>query len=126
MRNTVVGMLAGAVLLCGQQAVAQPTNLAPFEWDVLAGTTAIMAAVPANPTRKALIVCNAGVAGVIVYVTFGQHSTPSLSGGLPLAGGAVSNSCLNLLPFATNTVAMGAQINVIATAAGTPVVVLEF
>lgn len=117
---------AVAAALCATQASAQPTNLAPFEWDVIAGITATMAAVPANPTRKALIICNAGVAGTVVYVTFGQHSMPALNVGIPLAGGAVVNSCLNLLPFATATVAMGAQINVIASAAGTPVVVLEF
>jgi hypothetical protein len=113
-------------MLYAGQAAAQPTNLAPFEWDVIAGTTAIMAAVPANPTRKALIVCNAGVGGTVVYVTFGQHSSPALNVGVPLAGGAVINSCLNLLPFASSNVAMGAQLNVIASAAGTPVVVLEF
>lgn len=125
MRTHALALFAGA-LLYGGTALAQPTNLAPFEWDIIAGTTAQMAAVPANPTRKALIICNVGVSGTIVYVTFGQHSTPSSSAGVPLAGGAVINSCLNLLPFASSNVAMGAQINVIASAAGTPTVVLEF
>jgi len=123
--------VAAAAALYASQALAQTTNLAPFQTTVTAGTTAIMAAVPANPTRRGLMLCNVGAMGVTIYVTFGpgtvtMPNTPSATNGIPIPGGALPNSCLDLLPWSSANIGMGAQINVVASMAGTPVTVLEF
>lgn len=122
------GVVAAAMSL---RAIAQPTNLGPFQHTLSVGTTAVMAAVPSNPTRRGLLVCNVAAAGTLIYVTFGpgtvsNPNTPSVTNGVPIPGGAVVNSCLNLLPWSAANIGMGAQLNFIASAAATPVVVLEF
>jgi hypothetical protein len=127
MRNYIATLLivAGMLLLAWMtMAPAQPTNLMPFETNVIVGTTAVMAAVPPNPSRKGLLLCNAAASGTI-WVTFGKI-IPQANVGVPLAGGAVINSCLNLMPYLGPSIAMGAQINAIASAASTQLVALEF
>lgn len=126
MRLAIALLFAGTCI-----AGAQPTNLAPFQTTINVGTTAMMNAVKANPSRKALMVCNNGPAGSIVNITFGpgttsMPNTPSATTGVPIPGGAVVNSCLSLFPYLGQNIAMGAQLNMIASAAGTPVTVLEF
>jgi len=104
----------------------QPTTiLTPFQTNVSVGTTAMMAAVPANPTRKGLIIANNGTG--ILNVTFGpgtisQPNTPSATSGIPIAGG----TSFSMLPAMAPNVSMGAQLNMIAAAAATPVSILEF
>ncbi|MBO0710399.1 MAG: hypothetical protein J2P47_03860, partial [Acetobacteraceae bacterium] len=76
-------------------------------------------------------VCNNGPAGSVVNITFGPGTTsapntPTATTGVPLPGGAVTNSCLSLFPYLGPNISMGAQLNFIASAAGTPVTVLEF
>ena len=118
----ILGIFAGMIV----QAFAQPTNLAPFQRDVTVGTTAVMAAVPANPTRKGLMLCNTGATGQTIYVTFGTL-TPVAGNGVPLQStGAFATACLNLMPYMGPNIAMGAQINAIASAAATPLTALEF
>lgn len=124
MKFALAVVLLSLIALAGY-AIAQPTNLAPFETNVTVGTTATMAAVAANPTRKGLMLCNSGPAGSTINVTFGTI-TPTATTGIVLAGGAVAASCLNLMPYMNTNVSMGAQINAIASAAGTPLVALEF
>jgi hypothetical protein len=95
------------------------TTLLPNETNLEVGTTAMMGAIPANPTRSGLIICNNGTD--TVNVTFGQ-STPSATTGIPLT---TTNPIFTLLPR-NEQVALGAQLNFIAASADTPVSVMEF
>ena len=106
------------------------TILTPFETNVIVGTSAMINAVPANPTRKALIISNNGPNTETVNVTFGAinpgavspPNLPSATTGIPIVGG----SSFSLFPYASSDISMGAQLNMIASAAATPVSVLEF
>src|SRR5215471_17599779 len=103
------------------------TILTPFQTNLSVGTTAMMNAIPANPTRKGLVIANNGAASDIVNVTFGPGTiqtpnTPSATSGIPIAGGTT----FSMLPAMANDVSMGASVNVIASAAATPISVLEF
>ena len=106
------------------------TILTPFETNVIVGTSAMINAVPANPTRKALIISNNGPNTETVNVTFGAinpgavspPNLPSATTSIPIVGG----SSFSLFPYASSDISMGAQLNMIASAAATPVSVLEF
>ena len=114
--------------------MAQPTTvLTPFQTTASVGVTAMMNALPANPTRKGLIIANNGALtgtppeGPTVNVTFGPGSisapnTPSATTGVPIAAGQT----FSMLPAMADNVSMGAQVNAIASAAATPVTFLEF
>jgi hypothetical protein len=120
------------------------TILTPFETNVVVGTTAVIAALPANPTRNALIIANnapttdptgAAVAagetpGAQINVTFGPVNPalvnplhmPTATTGIPIQAGQT----FSLMPYMANNISMGAQVNVIASGAGTPVTFIEF
>lgn len=112
----------------------QPTNLMPWETNLSIGTTAVLGAIPANPTRKGLVITNNGADPV--NVTFGGNKMimtsqgvailppdpPTSTTGIQIAAG----QSLTLPPAQTPAVALGAQLNMIAGAAATPVSVLEF
>jgi predicted flavoprotein YhiN len=108
--------------------MSQPTTvLNPSQMNVSVGTTAMMAAVGANPTRRGLVIANNGAVTDVVNVTFGPGTisapnTPSATSGVPIAGGAT----FSLLPWSAANVGMGAQLNMISSTAATPVTVLEF
>jgi len=104
-------LMTVAVAIGVTHAFAQPTNLAPFQTNVTVAVTATMNAVPANPTRKGLILC-AGANPV--NVSFGTV-TPTATTGLAIAAG----TCFSFLPYMGATVAMGAQINTIGAMAST-------
>ena len=104
------------------------TILTPFQTNLSVGATAMMAAIPANPTRKALVIANNApltggppATGPAINVTFGPN-VPTTPTGIPIAAG----TAFSFFPYAANDISMGAQINVIAGAAATPVSVLEF
>lgn len=117
------------------------TNLLPWTTNLTVGTTAIMAALPANPTRKGLIIANnaplSGTppAGPSINVTFGGGTAlgtsqgtviippppPTATTGIEIAAG----TSFILPPAQAPNVALGAQLNMIASAAATPVSVLE-
>jgi hypothetical protein len=118
----VVAAVMFGLLVTPPAVVAQPTNLAPFQTNIAVTTTAKMAAVAANPTRKGLMLCNTGTA--IVYASFGTV-TPTTTTGITLAVPPAVNACLDLMPYMGPNIAMGAQINVIGAAAGSAVA-LEF
>lgn len=114
--------------------MSQPTNLMPFQTNVTVGTTPIMGALPANPARKGLIISNNGTGQV--NLTFGGGTAlgtslgtviippppPTTTTGLALQAG----TSFELLPAMAPNVAMGAQINAIAGAAGEQLSFLEF
>src|SRR5215475_48436 len=126
------------------------TILTPFDTSLTIGTTAVIGAIPANPTRKALLISNNAppieptgttapgpvpanaTPGAVVYVTFGEPNqaavnplhwpSPTTGTGIPIQAGQT----FSLFPYAATDISMGAQINMVATAASTPVYVVEF
>ena len=121
-RHPHISGIAGGASVFGPEQIEEGCF-----WDTLGHGTAVMAAIPANPTRKGLMLCNAatGTTPASVNITFGTI-TPTTATGIQLPGGAVPNSCLTLMPYMGPNIAMGAQINAIASAAATPLTALEF
>lgn len=113
------------VLFHVKQAPAQQTNSGPFQTDLSIGNSATMGAVGVNPSRRGLIVCN-DHASQTINLSFGTN-TPSATAGIRIPGGNVTASCwysgAAQLP---GTGGIGAQINLFASGASTPVTVLEF
>lgn len=100
------------------------TQLGPNVTALTIGGTATMAAIGANPTRRAVTICN-GHATQTATFTFGTAVTPvSLTTGQVLATGNVATSCFTT-PGAIQS-GVGAQINLIASGASTPVTVFEY
>lgn len=120
--------LLGSIAFFGRHAGAQQTNLGPFETDLSIGNSASMNAVPANPSRRGLVVCN-DHATQTINMTFGPNSTPSATVGLRIPAGNTTASCwYSPIPGtgAGPTGGIGAQINLFASGASTPVTVFEF
>lgn len=95
------------------------TTLLPFQTNLIVGTTPMMGAIPANPTRRGLIIALNGTA--TVNVTVGSNE-PSETTGIPITE---ANPVFTLVPR-NDSVALGAQLNLIAAAADTPVSIFEF
>jgi hypothetical protein len=121
----LLAVLSALVALYNANKVeAQPTVLAPFMTTVTVGASATLAAVPANPSRRAMTICN-GHATQTVTFTFGTLTPVSLTTGQVLAAGNVATSCFTVPP--ANVVGgVGAQLNLIASGASTPVTVFEY
>jgi hypothetical protein len=120
--------VAVIVMLANRPAHSQQTNLGPFQTNVTVGTSATLAAVGANPSRRGLVICN-GHASQSITVTFGTITPVSLTSGLVIPGGNVVASCWYAPVVGTGSGpvgGLGAQINMIASGASTPATVLEF
>jgi len=119
----IVAVFAAAI---GLSPASAQTNLGPFQTTVSVPNTVVLNAVPANPSRRGLIICNSNAtAANIITVGFGANS-PTDGVGLIIPGGQVAASCvfINQPPGGGG---MGAQLNMIGHVAGpTSVVVLEF
>ncbi len=108
-----------------KRSVAQQTNLGPFQTDLSINNSATMGAVGANPSRRGLIVCNDHASNTI-NLSFGSN-TPSATAGIRIPGGNVTASCwYSGAAQSPGTGGIGAQINLFASGASTPVSVLEF
>jgi hypothetical protein len=109
-----------------QRGNAQTTVLGPVTTTLSVGTAAILAALPSNPTRRAVTICNGSAANTATFTT-GTVVTPvSLTTGVVLATGNVATSCFTLGQPGGPGGGMGAQINVIASATSTPVTFIEY
>jgi hypothetical protein len=106
-------------------AWAQPTVLGPFMTTATVGASATLGAVPANPSRRAMTICN-GHATQTVTFTFGTLTPVSLTTGQVLPAGNVVASCFTVPPIASVSGGIGAQLNLIASGAATPVTVFEY
>lgn len=106
-------------------ATAQPLTLGPFTTTVTAGTGATMAALAANPTRRAVTICNGHATATVTFTT-GLVTPVSLTTGQVLAAGNVATSCYTIGNFQGPAGIAGAQINVIASGASTPVTIFEY
>jgi len=117
-------LLSGAALLLSIVAAPSQTNLGPVTWALTASGTAAMAAVPANPSRRGFTICNNHASQTVNFTT-GTVTPVSGSVGQFLAANNVATSCYTT-PALTAGVGVGAQINIIASGATTPVTVLEY
>ena len=122
--------LAASVLLAGYvtAALAQSTNvLGPSMTTVTAtSVAATMAALGSNPSRKQLTICNGSATATATFTT-GPSLTPvNLTTGVVLQTGNVASSCFTLGTGGKDGPAVGAQINVIASTAGTPITFVEY
>jgi hypothetical protein len=121
-------IIAGAIaaLLAGA-AIAQTTLLGPSMTSVTVNSNGSMATLAANPTRKALTICNEHASNTLTF-TFGSLSPVSLTTGRVLAAGNLVTSCMTFgnpgSPVGSGGV--GAQVNTIASAASTPVTFIEY
>lgn len=123
----VAAAIIAAGIVQGTKTKAQYTALAPFETNATIGASATLGVLPANPSRRGLILCN-GHASQSITVTFGTITPVSLTTGVVIPGGNTAASCFNLLPniLASPLVGVGAQVNAIASGATTPLTALEF
>jgi hypothetical protein len=124
--TTVVAIAYVAVLASYvvDRSAAQPTTLGPNVYSLSIGTGASLAAVGANPSRRAVTICN-NHASQSINFTFGTTVTPvSTSVGQFLPGGNVAASCFTTPGSVVGGV--GGQINMIASGATTPVTVFEY
>ena len=128
----LVGVVACVIVLIAAslgRLTAQPTGLGPNQYNLTIGTSATLAAIGANPTRKGITICNGNAtAANVVTITFGTVVTPvDGTTGIVIPGGQVAASCLTLPPSGIGTVGnLGAQINMIAHAGSTPVSAVEY
>jgi hypothetical protein len=123
-------LIAGTALLGligTAHAQAPSTVLGPATTVVSVTASATLAALPANPARKAVTICN-GSATLFVTFTTGSVTPVSLTTGVVLQTGNVVASCFTIgTPGSPNSGGVGAQINVIGSAAGpTNVTFLEY
>ena len=94
------------------------TQLGPATTTVSVGTVAIMAALPSNPTRKGVTICN-GSATLFITFTTGTVVPVNLTTGQVLPTGTVATSCYTIgTTGVTGTGGVGAQINVVGSGAG--------
>ena len=105
-------------------ANAQSTVLGPNMTTVTATATAALAALPSNPSRKAVTICNTGATNALTFTT-GPTLTPvTLTVGIVLPAGNLATSCFTLgSPGLAGSGGVGAQINVVTVAAATTTVV---
>jgi len=123
-----LGLAGLSLLAMAAIAYAQPTSLAPVTTTVSVTNAATMAALPSNPTRRAVTICN-GSATLFITFTTGTVTPVSLTTGIVLQTGNVVASCFTIGSpgggIGGETV--GNQINVIGSAAGpTNVTFLEY
>ena len=113
-------LILGLALAAGCTAAhAQgSTVLGPVTTTVSVGTVAIIGALPANPTRKGVTICN-GSATLFITFTTGSVTPVNLTTGQVLPTGTVVASCYTIgTTGVTGTGGVGAQINVVGSGAG--------
>jgi hypothetical protein len=102
------------------------TVLGPVTTTFTATASAALAALPSNPSRRAVTICN-GSATLLVTFTTGTVTPVSLTTGIVLQTGNVVASCFTIGTPGTGVggAAVGNQINVISTGSA-PVTFLEY
>jgi hypothetical protein len=124
-RRLALAALASCAL--SGAALAQSTVLGPVTTTASVTASALMAALPSNPSRKAVTICN-GSATLLITFTTGTVTPVSLTTGVVLQTANVVASCFTIgNPGSASSGAVGAQINLIANGAGpTNVTFLEY
>jgi len=104
--------------LIGAAHAQGSTVLGPITTTVSVTASATLAALPANPSRKAVTICN-GSATLLITFTTGAVTPVSLTTGIVLQTANVLSSCFTMgSPGLAGSGGIGAQINVIANGAG--------
>ena len=117
-------LIALVLTLFATSAMAQ-TQLGPTSTTVAVTNVASMAAIPANPTRRAVTICN-GDGALTINFTFGTTVTPTATVGQKLLANSGANINCYTTP-ASITSGVGGQINMIASGAGpAQVTVIEY
>jgi hypothetical protein len=106
----------GAALAQGQGA----TTLTPVTNTFTQTTTATLAAIPANPSRRQIQICGQTATNTL-NVTFGTIVTPTATLGTPIA----AQACVTYTPPAGEFY-MGSQINLIAVTGSVVVLYTEW
>lgn len=112
-------LVTAALLLAPCAANAQSTVLSPISSSFTQTTTATLAAIPSNPSRKQITICG-NTATNTLNVTFGPALTPTSGLGQPIAALA----CTTFTPPAGSY--LGSQINLIAVTGSVVVTVTEY
>jgi hypothetical protein len=117
MKRLALAALA-SVAFIGAANAQGSTVLGPTTTTVSVGTVAIMAALPSNPTRKGVTICN-GSATLFITFTTGTVVPVNLTTGQVLPTGTVATSCYTIGTTGVSaTGGVGAQINVVGSGAG--------
>lgn len=117
--------LSTLALVAALSAAYGQTFLGPTTTTVTAGASATMAALGANPSRKAVTICNGHATQTATFTT-GTVTPVSLTTGVVLQTGNVATSCFTIGALTGTTPNVGAQINVIASGAATPITFIEY
>ena len=127
MKRFTIAALALLAGICAASAQGGTNILGPITSTVSVTASASLAALPANPSRKAVMICN-GSATLLITFTTGAVTPVSLTTGVVLQTGNVVASCFTIgNPGGGSSGGIGAQINVIANGAGpTNVTFLEY
>jgi len=113
-------LLAGLSLVGLSPASAQaPTILSPISTTFSQTTTATMAAIPSNPSRRQITICGQTAVNTL-NVTFGPTLTPAAAVGQSIA----ANACTTFTPPVGTY--LGSQINLIAVTGTVTVLVTEY
>jgi hypothetical protein len=125
-RAAVAGALIGFIAVAvAQYAHGQITISGPNQYNLSVTTTAVLGAVPQNPSRRALVICNLNsTATNTMTVTFGSTTPVSGTTGYVIPGGNVAFSCLTIPPVGLSS-GVGAQVNVVGSTS-LAATVLEF
>jgi hypothetical protein len=116
-RRLALAALASCALLGGAQA--QTNVLSPVTNTFTQTTTAALAAIPSNPSRKQIQICGVTATNTL-NVTFGTVVTPTSSVGIPIA----AQTCVLFTPPVGSN--LTSQINLIAITGSVVVVYTEY
>jgi hypothetical protein len=113
-------ILLAAIAACGiLPASAQQNVLSPVSNTFTQTTTATLAAIPSNPSRKQIQICG-NTATNTLSVTFGTIVTPTATLGTPIA----ANACATFTPPTGSY--LNSQINLIAVTGSVTVFYTEY
>ena len=125
MKRAVIAALASCAVI-GAAYAQGSTVLGPNITSVTTSVTGTLAALAANPSRKALTVCNNDASNKVT-ITTGSVSPVSLTVGLVLLSGNVASSCVTFgVPGIPTSGGVGAQVNVIGAASTPTVTFIEY
>lgn len=126
----LVALVAGGSLFwlacSGDIVVAQTNVLGPATTSASITVNGTLAALAANPSRKALTICNNDATNKVT-ITTGATSPVALTTGVVLLNGNVATSCITFgTPGGGASGGVGAAVNAIASVATVVVTFIEY
>jgi hypothetical protein len=106
------------------------TALGPNMTSVTTNSGGLMNALPANPSRRGVTICNEHASNTVTF-TLGTLSPVGVTTGRVLASGNLVTSCFSIgstqgFPTTGAGSNVGAQINILASGTSTPVTFIEY